>query len=81
MLVVGGLPANVMGDNVTRDPWDQGFGIFDLASLEWKSSYDPSGSAYETPSIIKNYISEHGQFPAQWDSETLSTWFTEKGSS
>ena len=62
----------------TTDPWDQGLGVLDMSTLQWKSSYDPSADDYTTPQIVKDYIKRNGQYPA-WRSSTLRRWFVDQG--
>lgn len=78
MVVVGGLTA-LHYNNLTTDPWGQGLGIFDLTTLEWRSSYDASAEAYQSPNMIKESITRDGQYPSDWDSEVVAGWFTSKG--
>ena len=79
MIVVGGTTANVGNNNLPKDPWNQGLGVFDLTDLTWKDSYDPSADTYQTPNIVKQYISANGQYPSTWDSPTVESWFSDKG--
>lgn len=78
MIVVGGVTANFADDNLQKDPWNQGLGVFDLTNLEWQSSYNPSADPYRTPGIVKDYISANGQYPTSWDSSTVAAFFTAK---
>lgn len=80
MIVTGGLAAISLSKQPT-DPWRQGLGIFDLTTLEWKSSYDPSAEPYQSPRMIKESIANDGQYPSSWDSPTVEGWFTNKGKS
>ena len=64
------------------DPWDNGFGVFDMVHLEWKSSFDPSAGAYVTPNTIKASIKQNGYYPSDWtDSKNAEKWFTQPGMS
>ncbi|KIW32491.1 uncharacterized protein PV07_04034 [Cladophialophora immunda] len=78
MIVVGGAIANVANAHQTKDPWAQGLGVFDMTELEWKDSYDPSAATYQTPNIVKQYISANGQYPTTWDSQTVESWLSAK---
>jgi hypothetical protein len=79
MIVVGGITANVADAEQTKDTRTQGLGIFDLTELGWKTSYDASAAAYQTPDIVKQYISTNGPYPATWDSETVASFLSSKG--
>jgi hypothetical protein len=81
MIVVGGVTANTADSQLKKDPRKQGLGVFDLTELEWKSSYDASAAAYQTPNVIKQYISANGQYPTNWDSLTVQLWLSSKGRS
>ena len=61
------------------DPWDNGFGVFDMVGLEWKSSFDPSAAPYVTPDIIKQDIRQNGFYPSDWTDSTVEKWFTKPG--
>lgn len=38
-----------------QDPWDQGIGIFDMTSLQFKESYQARTDPYEPPYVIRQY--------------------------
>ena len=65
MIAVGGLnPSGVpqgytIGEaiNGTADPWQQTIGVFDMTLLQWKDKYEAKASAYDPPSVIKQFIS------------------------
>lgn len=78
MVVVGGLAA-LNYKSMPTDPWGQGLGIFDLTTLEWRSSYDASAEPYQSPNMIKDSITQDGQYPSAWDSDVVAGWFTNKG--
>lgn len=67
--VVGGI----------ADPWDNGFGVFDMVDLEWKSSFDPSADAYVTPDVVKSAIKQQGFYPSSWTDNTVEKWYTHPG--
>lgn len=69
--VVGGRP----------DPWDNGFGVFDMVDLEWKPSFDPSADAYVTPDVVKSNIQQNGFYPSDWQDSTVEKWFSQPGTS
>ena len=69
--VDGGIP----------DPWDNGFGVFDMVDLVWKSSFDPSAAAYVTPNVVKSKIEQNGFYPSVWTDSTVEKWFTHPGMS
>ncbi len=39
------------------DPWAQGIGVFDMASLEVQDSYEANATPYEPPDNIKKWYS------------------------
>ena len=49
-----------------------------MSDMEWKSSYNPSAAKYETPSIIKEYLSNNEKYPV-WDNAVVEQWFTVNG--
>lgn len=63
----------------TADPWDNGFGVFDMVDLEWKSSFDPSADTYVTPGVVKQNIQQNGFYPSAWTDNTVEKWFTKPG--
>lgn len=65
----------------TADPWDNGFGVFDMVELEWKSSFDPSAAAYVTPNVVKQGIQQNGFYPSTWTDSTVEKWFLQPGGS
>lgn len=79
MVAIGGLTSGVTYANITKDPWAQGLGIFDLTDLEWRSSYDASAKAYQTPNLVKEDLAQNGQYPSTWDSNIVEGWFTNRG--
>ncbi|KEF59351.1 uncharacterized protein A1O9_04195 [Exophiala aquamarina CBS 119918] len=78
MVVIGGLTSGVKYANLTKDPLKQGLGIFDLTTLEWRSSYNASAEAYRSPDIVKEDIQQNGQYPSSWDSKVVEGWFINK---
>jgi hypothetical protein len=70
---------NVVGGRA--DPWNNGFGVFDMVDLEWKSSFDPSADAYVTPDVVKSKIEQNGFYPSDWTDSTVEWWFTHPGMS
>lgn len=70
---------NVVGGRA--DPWNNGFGVFDMVELEWKSSFDPSAAAYVTPDVVKSNIQQNGYYPSDWKDSTVEKWFTHPGMS
>ncbi|KAH0423054.1 kelch repeat protein [Colletotrichum camelliae] len=60
LITVGGvnptLPANQHLS--TKDPLDQGLGIFDLTNLQWKTQYDHDADAYDSPDVIKSWYND-----------------------
>lgn len=56
MLTIGG--AEEFGNWQLADPYPQGLGIFDMAELQWKDSYDADAAAYQTPQVIKKWYDD-----------------------
>ncbi|KAL6721484.1 hypothetical protein ACLMJK_000588 [Lecanora helva] len=86
MVVVGGRITNgteltpitltsLNGFPSLPDPWEQGLGIFDLSSMEWREGYDADAAPYVTPTVIKNYYHENGRYPAVWSNPIIKDWF------
>ena len=67
-LVVGGV----------ADPWDNGFGVFDLTDMEWKPLFDPNAGDYVTPDVVKSYYQQNGQYPS-WTDSNVKNWFMNPG--
>lgn len=85
MMSIGGIvvyptmPQATIYDGVA-DPWGQGIGVFDLTELEWKTAYEPNDEAYMTPSIVKDYLTANGRYPASgWQNGVVEGWFTVDG--
>ena len=56
MITIGGI--NINDQNLggqSKDPFSQGFGVFDLTELTWSSGYDAHAAPYETPGVIKDW--------------------------
>ena len=69
MIVVGGMDISRWE---TTDKWEQGLGIFDMNSLQWKDSYDADAGAYESPGIVRDwYANGYGLHPL-WTFPPLS---------
>lgn len=88
MIIVGGVvfdrstspdAFSVVGGRA--DPWDNGFGVFDMTELEWKSEFDPSAGPYVTAESIKQDIQQNGFYPSDWTDSTVKKWFTKPGQS
>lgn len=85
MVSVGGISisASVTSEEYTGlnggmpDPFENGFGIFDLTEMEWKPSYNASADIYATPNLVKDYIKTNGRYPASWTNDIVEKWFTE----
>ena len=43
----------------SRDPWQQGLGIFDLTEMAWTSSYNTNAAPYNTPQVIKDWYNKN----------------------
>ena len=75
MAVIGGW--DTTGNTSSwYDPWAQGIGIFDLTEMAWKDHYDPSAGSYRTPQGLKDWYSQNGRYPSEWDDPTVQGWFT-----
>jgi hypothetical protein len=56
MLTFGGAdPTNPGNASLTRDPFAQGIGIFDMTAMQWSSKYDAGAAAYKSPDVIAAY--------------------------
>lgn len=40
------------------DPFPQGVGIFDMATLQWTDGYDAGAAAYETHESIRKFYDD-----------------------
>ncbi|KAK8165499.1 hypothetical protein BKA80DRAFT_342611 [Phyllosticta citrichinensis] len=83
MVVVGGVDFSlgIPGDWKDPDPWDNGLGVFDLNDLEWKTSYNASAAAYETPQVVKDWynrgqVLKSGAANVSWDSDGVQSLFS-----
>ena len=62
MVIIGGLDPTEVSDglwkgfNGSADPWPQGLGVFDMTSLQWRSSYTANASHYVPPAMIQQYF-------------------------
>ncbi|KAI9698038.1 MAG: hypothetical protein M1836_004391 [Candelina mexicana] len=89
MVSIGGRVVNATNSDVINagnsgepslpDSWQQGLGIFDLTTMEWKDRYDAGAPSYVTPNVVKAYYQKHGRNPASWTNDVVQTWFTESG--
>ncbi|KAE9573762.1 hypothetical protein CGMCC3_g10181 [Colletotrichum fructicola] len=57
LITVGGVDPTLLSSQLlsTKDPLDQGLGIFDLTKLQWKTQYDHDAAAYDSPDVIKSW--------------------------
>ena len=61
MVLIGGLDPTEAhygiweAFNGSSDPWVQAIGIFDMTSLQWKSSYEANAGPYVPADIIKQF--------------------------
>ena len=56
MISVGGQNVNDGNSKITsKDPFTQGFGVFDLTEMTWSSGYDAHAAAYKTPQVVKDW--------------------------
>lgn len=64
MILIGGVdPRNHtfelvnqdLGDIDPKDPWQQGIGVFDMNSLEFKTSYQAKADPYQPAEVIREY--------------------------
>ncbi|MCJ1464968.1 hypothetical protein MMC07_003583 [Pseudocyphellaria aurata] len=78
MILIGGRTGSP-GDGHDRDPEMQTFGVFDLASWRYKSSYEAGANAYKTPEFITKYYSTAGSpYPSSWTSAGVKALFEGK---
>lgn len=56
MVVIGGTNPSTGDDEwLSKDPFTNGIGIFDLTALEWTSRYDADAPAYQRPAVVQDY--------------------------
>ena len=81
MVSVGGMTANASQDTYqktqrSKDPWEQGLGVFDLTELVWKEGYDANDEPYRSPDIVRAYHSANGPVPvAGWSNDVVRGLF------
>ena len=81
MIAIGGLdPSGVphgrtlrAAFNGTSDPWHQAIGVFDMTLLQWKDQYEAKTSSYDSPNVIKQFISGNDTKYARSDTKMYST--------
>ncbi|KAH6688519.1 kelch repeat protein [Plectosphaerella plurivora] len=84
MLSLGGLnTADGPGGSMwlEKDPFPQGVGIFDMATLQWTDGYDAGASAYETHESIRKFYDDGGMSRVNWNSSEVETLFATQASS
>lgn len=63
LIIIGGLDnregvgLDISGAWLSPDQLSQGIGVFDVTSMEWKSSYDADLTTYQTPDVVKEWYS------------------------
>ena len=62
-------------DSSLPDPWQQGLGVFDLTTMEWKDGYDADAPPYITPDPVKAFYRQNGKYPASWTNSLVQDWF------
>ncbi|KAK3402244.1 hypothetical protein B0T20DRAFT_390143 [Sordaria brevicollis] len=79
MLVYGG---NFFGPKdylTSKDPWDQGLGIFDLTELAWdaEGKYNASADDYRTPKVVEDWYRTHNNLSSDvpWTTNALKDTF------
>ncbi len=82
MILIGGLDPTK--DSVPdaaflsspKDPWEQGIGVFDMSTLQWKSSYQASASVYARPEPVWQHYQKHGRNPpSTWSNPEVQRLF------
>ncbi|OBT40559.1 hypothetical protein VE00_08585 [Pseudogymnoascus sp. WSF 3629] len=76
MLSVGGdqHPSGVDWSSYV-DSWNSAMKIFDLTTLTWSDSYNPSAKAYTRPDMINRFYSSNSAFPSTWGDAALNSIF------
>ena len=69
MVSIGGITMNGSQEAFqeaqrSKDPWDEGLGVFDVTDMEWKNGYDANDPPHGTPNIVKAYYKTNGLEPA-----------------
>ena len=75
---------SVGGQDISqKDPWNtpdtaniQGFGVFDLNTLNWTHRYNASADPYRRPSIVEEFYSGKGALPIKWTDPALESLIT-----
>ena len=57
MIVVGGVDLSLTNDTVPggTDPWPNGINVMDLLAMQWKTSFDPDDSTYQSPGVVTDW--------------------------
>ncbi|MCJ1400388.1 hypothetical protein MMC11_003593 [Xylographa trunciseda] len=79
MLSIGGSNFAVTDSNLStsyKDIFTLGLGVFDLTDMAWMSSYDPNAPSYQTPQMVKDFVS-NAPTPSSWSSPQLEQLFSE----
>ena len=82
MVVIGGVnPASPNASLLyhTQDIWPNGIGVFDLSAMQWADGYDASATDYVTPTAVKAWYEENGQYPSTWDDPVVEAYFVHSG--
>ncbi|KAI8960708.1 hypothetical protein F5Y11DRAFT_254444 [Daldinia sp. FL1419] len=77
MLSYGGVDAGqwLRFSNMTKDPWKQGLGVYDMTEMAWTNSYDVDAANYESPAVVKDWYSQGGMKTMTWDNDELKELF------
>lgn len=82
MLSVGGdqHPSGVDWSSYV-DSWNSAMKIFDLTTLTWSDSYNPSAKAYTRPDMVNRFYSSNSAFPSTWGDAALNDIFNNSATS
>jgi hypothetical protein len=62
---------------VTDDPWVNGIGVFNLASLEWATEYDAGAEEYRPAKAVREWYDGEGMGKMEWSSKEVESVFGE----
>lgn len=81
MLSVGGINLSLSSGDITdeqintTDPYTLGIKVFNLNSLTWTDTFDPSAGAYVAPRLVQDYYAQQQRYPDRWNDEALRDIF------
>ncbi|KUJ15175.1 uncharacterized protein LY89DRAFT_783377 [Mollisia scopiformis] len=81
MISIGGYQDPMTLQDQPTDVWANGMGIFDMTDLTWTEAYDSSAAAYQPSTLVTQYYSGSGRYPASWVDPKLADIFEKSTSS